>query len=109
MSRREFSNYTKAQAAIRANGHCEGCTRRLLAGDYNYDHIVPHAMGGPSTADNIQLLCKACHGSKTTKQDVPQIAKAKRRERARFGIKKPRTITRWRKFNRDIVIAERDR
>lgn len=107
--RREFSNYTKAQAAIRANGKCEGCTARLLTGGYHYDHRVPDAMGGDNSADNCQVLCKACHGAKTTKEDVPRIAKAKRRERARFGIKKPRTIRAWRKFNGTAVYADRKR
>jgi 5-methylcytosine-specific restriction protein A len=87
--RREFSNYVKAQAAIRANGKCEGCTARLLTGGYHYDHLTPDALGGDPTIDNCQVLCKACHGLKTTKADVPNIARAKRRERKHLGIKKP--------------------
>jgi 5-methylcytosine-specific restriction protein A len=85
--RREFSNYVKAQAAIRANGKCEQCTARLLTGGYHYDHITADALGGEPTIDNCQVLCKACHGLKTTKADVPNIARAKRRERKHQGIK----------------------
>jgi 5-methylcytosine-specific restriction enzyme A len=85
--RREFSNYVKAQAALRANGKCESCTARLLTGGYHYDHRVPAAMGGDASEDNCQVLCKACHGLKTTKADVPNIAKAKRRERKHLGIR----------------------
>ena len=87
MSRREFSNYVKAQAAIRANCKCEECGTRLLTGGYHYDHRIPDAMGGRPDEENCQVLCKACHGLKTTKADVPQIAKAKRRERRHYGIK----------------------
>jgi hypothetical protein len=34
------------------------------------------------------VLCKSCHFTKTRKGDVPAIAKAKRRERNRFSIRK---------------------
>jgi len=90
--RREFSNWTKAQAALRAAGHCEGCTRKLLAGDYHYDHRIPDAMGGSSDIDNCQVLCKSCHSTKTRKKDVPEIAKAKRRQRAAQGIRRRSTF-----------------
>lgn len=86
--RREFSRKIKAQAALRAGGRCENCTARLMTGSYHYDHDTPDGLGGEPTLENCKVLCKSCHSIKTTKQDVPAIAKAKRRERARFGIKK---------------------
>lgn len=90
--RNEFSSKIKAAAALRAKGHCEGCTRKLLTGDYHYDHVIPDAMGGNATLDNCAVLCKSCHSTKTTRSDVPAIAKAKRRERNRFGIRKRSTF-----------------
>jgi 5-methylcytosine-specific restriction enzyme A len=107
--RREFSGKTMAQAALRADGHCENCTTRLTTGGFHYDHITPDALGGEPTLENCQVLCKSCHGLKTTKADVPQIAKAKRRERNHFGIKRPRSIRQWRRFNGTIVYASRER
>lgn len=86
--RREFSSKVMAAAALRANGKCEECTRRLMTGDFHYDHVVPDALGGEPTLANCAVLCKACHGIKTHKADVPNIAKAKRRERKHLGIKK---------------------
>lgn len=109
MKRREFSNYVKAQAAIRAKGRCENCTARLMTGGYHYDHRVADALGGDNSEDNCQLLCKTCHDLKTRKADVPNIAKAKRREKKHLGIKKPRTITRWRKMDGTAVFATRER
>jgi 5-methylcytosine-specific restriction endonuclease McrA len=106
--RREFSNWAKAQVALRANGRCERCTARLT-GRYNYDHIIPDALGGEPTVENCQLLCKACHSEKTTKTDVPRIAKTKRQGRKHAGIKKPRSIRAWRKFDGTPVYAERER
>lgn len=107
--RREFSNWVKAQSALRANGKCERCTARLLTGGYHYDHIIPCELGGEATVENCAVLCRACHQTKTSKTDVPRIAKAKRRERAHLGIKKPRTITRWKRFDGTIVVAGRER
>jgi 5-methylcytosine-specific restriction endonuclease McrA len=107
--RREFSAKIKAAAALRSGGHCESCTARLATGSYHYDHVIPDAMGGEPTLANCSVVCKACHSVKTGKHDVPQIAKAKRRERNRFGIKKPRTIRAWRKFNGQPVYATRER
>jgi 5-methylcytosine-specific restriction protein A len=102
--RREFSNYTKAQAALRSNGLCEGCGVRLTTGHYHYDHVVPDQLGGEPTLENCAVLCKPCHGEKTAKRDVPAIAKAKRRQRKHLGIKKRSTFacSRDSKFKKKI-------
>ena len=109
MNRREFTGKIMAQAAHRAAGQCENCTARLATGGFHYDHRIPDQLGGEPTLDNCQVLCKACHCLKTTKADVPAIAKAKRRERKHHGVRKPRSITRWRRFNGDPVFAGRER
>ena len=44
-------------------------------------------MGGEPTLKNCEVLCLNCHGAKTTKQDVPRIAKAKRVERNHVGAR----------------------
>ncbi|GGV54139.1 HNH endonuclease [Streptomyces spectabilis] len=30
------------------------------------DHVRPLAMGGTDTAGNVQVLCRGCHGLKTS-------------------------------------------
>jgi 5-methylcytosine-specific restriction protein A len=107
--RMEFSKRTKRDAFVRAEGNCEGCGARLTIGKYHYDHIIPDGLGGEAILDNCAVLCVACHKVKTTTKDVPLIAKTKRIQDRQKGIKKPRTITRWRKFNGSIVNAERER
>jgi 5-methylcytosine-specific restriction enzyme A len=107
--RTEFPAKVKAAAALRANGHCESCTRKLMQGDYHYDHEIPDALGGQATLENCRVLCRACHALKTTKADVPRIAKAKRNFRTAHGIKKDRTIRAWRNFRGEIVRASRAR
>src|SRR6185312_16190006 len=86
--RREFSNKVKGLAALRAAGHCEHCTRKLLEGDFHYDHEIPDALGGEPTLENCRVLCRSCHSVKTRSEDVPRIAKARRNFRKSRGIRK---------------------
>jgi 5-methylcytosine-specific restriction protein A len=106
--RKEFSAKVKAEAFRRAAGRCESCTSFLVVGKFAYDHDNPDGLTGEPTLANCRVLCNACHGRKT-KLDVRNIAKAKRRERNAAGIKKPRRITRWRRFDGSIVEASRER
>ena len=114
--RREFSKQVRRDAFARANGRCEGwlsngtmCLAKLTVGKFHYDHVIPDAHGGEPTLGNCQVICVACHKDKTTKKDVPAIAKTKRIQDRQIGIKKPRTMTRWRKFDGTIVNAGRER
>lgn len=107
--RQEFSAKVKVAAFERANGRCECCTARLSVGNVEYDHHIPCALGGEATETNCVVLCKTCHRAKTSKGDVPRIAKAKRQKRYAAGVRKPRTIKAWRRFSGEIVYAGRER
>lgn len=111
MSRTEFSAKTKAKAFLRANGVCEGerCAARLTYGKFHYDHDLACELGGDNSLDNCRVLCVVCHKQKTKQDDMPKIAKGRRIRQAERGIKKPRTIRAWRKFNGDPVYAGRGR
>lgn len=111
MSRTEFSKKTKAQAFVRANGHCEGdgCGARLTVSKFRYDHRIPDWMGGDNSLENCTVLCLGCDLGRKTPQDQKDIAKVKRIRDKHHGIKKPRTITRWRNFRGEIVTAKRER
>lgn len=85
----EFSPKTKAARFLHAAGRCEGCGVKLRPGNIEYDHEIPVALGGDNSIDNCRCLCRNCHGAKTSGHDVPAIAKAKRRQRAHIGAKKP--------------------
>lgn len=87
--RREFSKKIKLAAWRRSGGRCETCTSKLFAWSVHYDHLIPDALGGEPTLDNCRAVCRTCHGVKTSKEDVPAIAKAKRRELSHAGIKNP--------------------
>ena len=88
MSRKEFPKSVKV-ASIKANTrdsvvYCEGCG--LPARRFHFDHRNPDGLTGQPTLDNCQLLCEPCHSDKT-KQDVADIAKAKRREAKHLGVR----------------------
>lgn len=83
--RREFPKKVKVAAYERANGRCERCTAPLRAGAVQYDHVIPDAMGGEPTLANCECVCRTCHRAKTSGTDLPQIARAKRREAKHIG------------------------
>lgn len=95
--RREFPARVMVEAFKRSGGNCEKCTARLYVGKMAYDHVVPDQLGGEPTLGNCQVLCSSCHKGKT-RGDVARIAKAKRQERGRLGIRKaPAFKSKWRK------------
>ena len=51
-------------------GHCRSCDKKTKS--YQFDHIVPVALGGSNLPENIQLLCLDCHKQKT-KEDMHAI------------------------------------
>ena len=50
-------------------GKCP-CCGLPLGDDYHMDHIIPLALGGPNTDDNIQLLRQRCNNQKHAKHPV---------------------------------------
>lgn len=96
-NRRDFTRAIKAEAFQRAEGRCEHvysadgarCNKKLFPGDIHYDHVIPHGLGGTSTIENCACLCKAHHGEKTARLDVPRIAKADRQHDKHIGAVAP--------------------
>jgi 5-methylcytosine-specific restriction endonuclease McrA len=82
MARQEFPKSVKSKAAERAAGHCEECNKKLRAGDWHYDHIVPDGLGGEPTRDNCKVLCLPCHKDKTRLQDNPVMQRADRQRKS---------------------------
>lgn len=87
--RREFSKQVRRDAFLRAKGCCEGkdCGVKLDNRTVEYDHNIPDWMGGEPTLENCVVLCKVCHKQKTGKKDIPVIAKTKRLQDRRMGIR----------------------
>lgn len=95
--RLEFSKKTMREARERAEGLCEGllangerCNANLKHKPCHFDHIIPAAIGGDNSLQNCAFLCLPCHLEKTTKRDIPVIAKAKRISDKHNGIERRR-------------------
>jgi 5-methylcytosine-specific restriction endonuclease McrA len=50
-------------------GKCP-CCHQPLGENYHLDHIVPLALGGSNTDDNIQLLRSSCNNQKSAKHPI---------------------------------------
>ena len=93
----------------RYNGLCYLSGRKIMPGDkWQLEH--PHALinGGENRESNLAPALVDAHKVKTA-EDVKQKAKNDRVRKRHLGIKKPRTIRSWRKFDGTIVHAERER
>jgi 5-methylcytosine-specific restriction protein A len=125
MPRAEFSKATKQAVLKRSKGRCEAkgayygfprgvrCNANLAYG-VEYDHFPIRAVdGGTDDPANCAAVCIKCHRWKTTKVDLPQIAKSKRLHNRRWNLRDlgdPLPGSRRSKFKRrlDGTIALRD-
>jgi 5-methylcytosine-specific restriction endonuclease McrA len=49
---------------LEQGGKCACCLVDLLTTGHHLDHVMPIALGGRNTDDNVQLLCPSCNFSK---------------------------------------------
>jgi len=78
--RKELSVPERARLFALADGRCQGCTRKIPAGDdWDADHVISLANGGTNAfPDNWQVLCSWCHDGEKTPADNSRAAKNKR-------------------------------
>ena len=71
-------------------GKCYLCSGQIdgTKEAWEIEHVIPLAMGGDDEDGNLQLAHAKCHKAKTA-EDVPAIAKAKRREARHTGARVP--------------------
>lgn len=62
--RQSIPNSVRKTVWNRDGGKCSKCGSK---DEIEFDHIIPVAKGGPSTVNNIELLCKTCNRSKSDK------------------------------------------
>ena len=67
LSIRKFSDNMKSAAYERQGGICAGCGKHFELEEMEGDHITPWSLGGKTTAENCQMLCKACNRRKGKK------------------------------------------
>lgn len=99
----------RMRVLIAAKAHCAKCGHKIVGGErWQCDHIKPLWEGGENRESNLQLLCEPCHGVKT-RREAGERAKINRVQQKHYGLKKPRTIRAWRKFDGTKVFAPRER
>lgn len=91
-------------------GRCQcGCNRLIRPGEaWDCEDTIALVNGGERRESNLKPWLTAHHKMKT-RRDVAEKSRVYRKRANHLGIKKPRTITRWRKFNGEIVVAGRQR
>ena len=93
----------------RHNGICHISGRKISAGEaWQCDHIVALANGGEHRESNLAPALTEPHKDKT-KSDVAEKSRVVRKRKKHLGIKKARTMTRWRRFDGSIVTKDRER
>ena len=87
-----FSTSFRLSLFLKRKGICAACSLKIEAGKaWDIDHILPLALGGTNNPNNLQILCRPCHRSKTTHCDIPRIAKTKRLKARHLGARAPST------------------
>ena len=64
---RAFTAKQKREAYERQKGICKVCGKQFKLAEMEADHITPWHAGGPTTAENCQLLCRADNRRKAGK------------------------------------------
>ena len=102
-------DYVRLRIFTRADGICHISKRKITpADDWDLEHVLALCNGGEHREGNMAPALKEPHKVKTA-ADVTQKAKNDRVRKRHLGIKKPRTIRAWRKFDGTIVHATRFR
>ena len=53
-----------------SSGKCYYCTKQISFKELTMDHLVPLAMGGRSTKDNLVPSCKSCNNRKKSMMPI---------------------------------------
>ena len=62
--KRNLNETTKKVVASNQKWTCNMCYKMLDA-SYEIDHTIPLYKGGTNNVENLQALCRNCHGLKT--------------------------------------------
>lgn len=90
-SRRSLSTRDRARIFAAHGGICHFCGGKIdgTRERWEVSHAIPLALGGADDAGNRRPAHYKCHRDATAKEDIPAIAKAKRREARHIGAKAP--------------------
>ena len=68
-TKRSVSETKKKYVAAEQSWKCKHCQRQLPAW-FEVDHVVKLEYGGSNSIDNLEALCRDCHGKKTAMENL---------------------------------------
>ena len=68
-TKRSVSETKKKYVAASQNWHCKHCKKQLPAW-FEVDHRVKLEYGGSNDVNNLEALCRECHGKKTALENL---------------------------------------
>jgi hypothetical protein len=68
-NKRNLNNNIKKYVAANQKWRCNSCNN-LLDASYEIDHIIPLYKNGTNNINNLQALCRNCHGNKTINDSI---------------------------------------
>lgn len=93
----------------RYEGRCYLSGRKIAAGEpWELEHVKALCNGGEHRESNLAPALKDKHREKTA-ADVREKSLIRRIQKKAAGIKKPRSIRAWRRFDGTPVFAPRER
>ena len=109
MKRKSLTAKDRLRIFTGHDGRCHFCGGKIDATREAWDvsHEIPLELGGDDDDINRQPAHRKCHKAHTANVDIPNIAKAKRREQKHMGIRKPKSRLSNPRFkqkvNREVV------
>ena len=67
--KRNVSETKKKHVASQQQWKCKKCNNMLDA-TYEIDHVIPLYKGGNNEINNLEALCRNCHGKKTLNDKI---------------------------------------
>ncbi|MBN2759496.1 MAG: HNH endonuclease [Rhodobacteraceae bacterium] len=98
---RRMSPTRRARIFEAHNGICHICGQQIdgTKERWDADHVIALEISGDDTDANLAPAHEKCHRAKTSTEDVPRIAKAKRVQRKHQGAHRPRQKIPYRRFD----------
>jgi 5-methylcytosine-specific restriction endonuclease McrA len=70
--RRRLNAGIRVEVAASQDCKCNVCSEKLSR-DFEIDHIIPLASNGRDELENMQALCRGCHGKKTWRENATRF------------------------------------
>jgi 5-methylcytosine-specific restriction protein A len=85
----DIPNRVRVRVWTAAQGHCEACGRKIMAGErWEADHTIALINGGEHRESNLRCVCPWCHKAKT-RADVAEKSTVYRKKAKHVLPRKP--------------------